>query len=170
MPQSDVPLLYSSLSTRHSTYPRWVLLTSSPIPILMKRSDLGNEICQGLLSSNRALPVPPLVNDIVELLSWLLTEAPFPLATSYASIAISLRCVCDVSGSHHIHPFEAHFKITMIAMSSILSTFSPMLYNAVMAELRPYLQNRWGRRIAFVGFKNLLLDSYDFIHNNFHFV
>ena len=44
-----------------------------------------------MLSSNRVVAVPPLVNDIADSLGWLLWEAPFPLATSYATIAIKLR-------------------------------------------------------------------------------
>ena len=166
MPQSDAPPFYSSLSTRRSTYPTWVLLTSSSIPTLIKRSDVGNDICQVLLSSHCALPVPPLVDDIAETLSWLLTEAPFPFATAYASIARCLLCVCQ----HQIHPVEAHFKITMIAMSNILLVFPPVLYDHAMEELRRYLQNRWGERISFAGFRNILFDSYDFINNNFHSV
>ena len=56
--------LYSSLTTRHSSYPTWVLVVSSPFPHVIRRTELGNEVAQLLLSSNHAFQVPPYVNDI----------------------------------------------------------------------------------------------------------
>ena len=62
--QDHSPLLYSSLTTRHSSYPTWVLVVSSPFPHVIRRNELGNEVAQLLLSSNRGFKVPPYVNDI----------------------------------------------------------------------------------------------------------
>lgn len=165
MPQSDANLFYSSLSTRRATYPTWVLLTRSSIPTLIKRSDVGNEVCQVLLSSHSALPVPPLVNDIAESLSWLLTEGPNPFVHCHAIIAKCLLRVCR----HQIHPAQAHFKITLAAMSFLMKFFAPIVHDDAIEALRSYLQDRWGESISFVGFRYLLFDSYRFLCNNFQF-
>jgi hypothetical protein len=67
------PFIYCPLSTRHSSYPAWVMFKSSPTPILIKTSNLGNNnAVQGLLGSDQILPVPPIVNDMAEALPWLL--------------------------------------------------------------------------------------------------
>jgi len=52
--ENPAPLLYSSLSTRRSSYLTRLLIVSSPTPDVIKRTDLGNEISQLLISSNRA--------------------------------------------------------------------------------------------------------------------
>jgi hypothetical protein len=39
----------------------------------------------------------------------------------------------------------------MIAMSNIMLTFSPFLYNDAMAMLRHYRQNRWGQKNHLAG-------------------
>ena len=78
--EDQVPLLYSSLTTRRSTYPTWVLVVSSHFPHVIRRTDLGNEVAQLLLSSNRAFEVPPYVNDIAAAMPWLLESAPIPLS------------------------------------------------------------------------------------------
>jgi hypothetical protein len=49
------------------------MFKSSPTPILIKTSNLGNNnAVQGLLGSDQILPVPPIVNDMAEALPWLL--------------------------------------------------------------------------------------------------
>jgi hypothetical protein len=98
-------------------------------------------------------------------LGWLLWEAPFPLATSYATIAINLRYVCECNNNGHIHPFEAHFMLVMLAMSNIMLAFLPAQHDNAMMMLRLYLGNRWGRRISFVGFQHLLSESFTLIIN-----
>jgi hypothetical protein len=55
--QDHSPLLYSSLMTRRSSYLTWVLVVSSPFPHVIGRTDLGNEVAQLLLSSNRGFEV-----------------------------------------------------------------------------------------------------------------
>ena len=160
-----MPLLYSSLSTRRSTYPTWILLTSMPIPTVIKRSDVGHDLCQDLLSSSRAIAVPPIVNDIAESLPWLLWEAPFPLMVSYPTIAINLRYVCDFNNNAHINPDDAHYQLTMLAMKNIVLSFLPAQHDRAMMMLRFYLGDRWGHRISFAGFQHLLLDSYYYLIN-----
>lgn len=107
----------------------WALLTRSS----KKQSNLGNVICQVLLSSNHALPVVPFVNDVAESLSWLLAEASYPLITSYTTIA-NLHRVCDFSRNNHIQLFETQFR----------SSFSPLLCNDAIAIPRHHLQNQLG--------------------------
>jgi hypothetical protein len=136
----------------------------SPGPIFLKRNDLGNEICQVLLSSSQVLAVPPILDDIAASLTWLLLEAPFPLSTSYADVAINLQYACD-SEDDFIHPLEAHFKIAVFAMSNLMRAFSPENDVIAMAILRPYLCNRWGQSISLVGFQTVLCDSYEYLIN-----
>lgn len=104
----DSKLVYSSLSTCQSTYLTWILLRSSPIPTVIKHSDLGYNVCQDLHSSSHAIGAPPLINDLAESLPWLLWEVPFLLATSYVTITINLQHVCECKNNGHIHPSEAH--------------------------------------------------------------
>jgi hypothetical protein len=113
-----------------------------------------------MLSSNCVVAVPPFVNDIADSLGWLLWEVPFSLATSYATIAINLFYVCECNNNGHIHPFVAHFKLVMLAMSNIMPAFLPAQHENAMIMLRLYLGKQWGHRISFVGFQHLLLESY----------
>jgi hypothetical protein len=53
--QDHSPILYSSLTTLNSSYPIWVLVVSSPFPHVIRRTELGDEVPQLLLSSNRGL-------------------------------------------------------------------------------------------------------------------
>jgi hypothetical protein len=101
-----------------------VLLRSSPIPTVIKRSYVGNNLCQDLLGSSHAIAVPLLVNDIAESLPWLLWEAPFPLTTCYALIAINFCNVCKFNNNGRIPPREAHFQLTMFVMGNIMHAFS----------------------------------------------
>ena len=102
-----------------------------------------------MLSSNHAVAVSPLVNDIADSLGWLLWEAPFPLAVSYATIAINLRYVCECNNNGHIHPFEAHFQLTMVAMSNIMLAFLPSQHDNALNMLGFYLGELWGHRMSF---------------------
>jgi hypothetical protein len=76
---NPAPLLYCSLSTRGCSYPIYILLRCSRMPNLIKRQFLVNQICSALITSGRAVAVPPLVDDIADALIWLLDDAPFPL-------------------------------------------------------------------------------------------
>jgi hypothetical protein len=138
------------------------------MPTIIKRCDLGNEFCQMLLDMNGAVAIPPHVNDIADTLPWLLQDAPIPLLLTYRVVAVNLGYVCDWSGSIHIHPYDAHFKIASNAMSKVLNQFfSPVIYNDAMNLLRSYFADRWGDGISFAGFKVILLESYQLIIHNF---
>jgi hypothetical protein len=72
------PPLYSAMTTRRSSFPTWLLIVGRPsthMPHLIKRADLGNEVLHILISSNCALQVPPIVNDIAESLEWLIESS-----------------------------------------------------------------------------------------------
>jgi hypothetical protein len=88
---------------------------------------------------SHAIAVPPLVKDIVESLPWLLWEAPFPLATSDATIAINLHYVCKFNNNGHNPPCEAHFQLTMVAMSKIMLAFSSAQHGNAMIMVQCYL-------------------------------
>ena len=161
-PSSHPPLLYEALTTRSSSYPTYILLKSHPIPFVIQHSELGNSIYEALVSSNRAVPVPPLVNDVADALSWILAEAPLPIRCSYPVVAISLYHVCVITDTH-IHPFQAHFELTMIAMSCVLRSFLASQYDGAILLVKSFLSNRWGHRISLVPFKELLLESFEYI-------
>ncbi len=118
----STPLVYSSLTTRRSSYPTWILLNSIPIPAPIKRRDIGNATCEALLSSHHAVQVPPTVNDIAEALPWILWEAPHPVVCAYPAFAKNLYRVCMIN-NHHIHPYEAHFILTMTVAANILKAY-----------------------------------------------
>lgn len=161
---TQAPLLYTSLSTRRSSFPSWLLIISSPTPHVIKRSDLGNEVSELLINSNRALQVPPLVNDIAESMQWLLTQAPVPLSYCYRAVAVNLLFVCDFTGEYHIYPYDAHLKIAMVCMNKLVYSFLHREVVVVANEaVTNYLTNRWGDRIHLVGFQRILLDAYNYL-------
>lgn len=164
-----VPFYFSSLSTRRSRYPIWLVIRSTPAPQVMKRSELGNEVTEILIHSNRALPVPPLVNDIASALSWLVDTAPTPLLLCcYRLIARNLLFVCDVNCNHHIHPVVAHQIIALLCMASILFDCYPReIYAAAYEAVRAFITMRWGDRIQFAGFRNILSEGYMFVKSNY---
>jgi hypothetical protein len=130
----------------------------------INRIDIGNAICEALLSLNRAVQVPPTVNDIAEALTWILWEAPHPLVCGYPAIAKALYRVCVIN-NNHIHPNEAHFILTMIAGANVLSANlrDQDGFDIAMGFLERYLNDSYGQRIRYIGFKQLVLDSYTFL-------
>ncbi len=169
--QQRCPLSYSSLSTRRFSYPTWILLKSSAVgvmPVLICRADIGNELTQVLLASHHVVPVPPLVNDIAEALQWLLSEAPIPLGYCYRDVLINLGFVCDVSLPHHIHPKDAHLQIAHVAMNNLLHNFSPpTIYEDAINLLVNFYQQRWNNRLQFVGFRQIVEQSYNLVSRSF---
>jgi hypothetical protein len=164
----DTPLLYSSMSTRRSSFPSWILIRSSPMPHIIRRSDLSNEATRLLISSGRALQVPPQVNDIAESLSWLMTsDAPVPLRSCFRGISVGLGLVCDFESSAHIHPLDAHLKIAAIAMNNMMAEFCPTFHSEANGIIMLYMHSRWGNQLSFVGFKRLLLDCYLYVRSRY---
>jgi hypothetical protein len=164
-----VPLLFSSLSTRQSSYPTWLVILSTPSPHVIKRSDLGNEVADLLLLSYRTFPVPPMVNDIASALSWLVDTGPTPLfLCCYKAIARNLLYICEGNSYHYIHPVDAHQTIALICMNSLLYDCYPRdIIETAYEAVREYITTRWGDRIQYAGFSNLLSDSYMFIKRNY---
>jgi hypothetical protein len=138
------------------------LLKSHPIPFIIKHIELENSICEALVSSNHAVPVPPLINDVADALRWILAEAPLPIRCSYPVVAISLYHVCVITNMH-IHPFQVHFELTMIAMSCVLRLILASQYDGAMLLVKSFSSNLWGQRISLVPFKEILLESFEYI-------
>jgi hypothetical protein len=146
--EDQAPLLYSSLTTWCSTYLTWVLVVSSHFPHVIRRTDLGNEVAQLLLSSNCAFKVPPYVNDIAAAMPWLLESASIPLSYYYKSVAINLHLVCDSHGDKHIRPIDAHLKILQVCYTVLLHCFYPnTIWEHAEAAIMAYLPERWGGKI-----------------------
>ena len=68
---ADTPILYQPLSTRRNRYLTWVIIKSSPLPTVVQRADLGNDICATLLSTRRAINIPNLLDNVAQSLSWI---------------------------------------------------------------------------------------------------
>jgi len=143
------------------------MLKSFPTPILIKTSDLGNNnAVQGLLGSDQILPVPPIVNDIAEAMSWLL-EVDF-LQCVYRPVAKNLFLVCDWLSPGHISPYDAHFRISLVVTNSILNqSFRPEIIADAMDLVELYLSECWGDRITFAGLRNILIEIVGIIYNNY---
>jgi hypothetical protein len=164
-----IPLLFSSLSNRQSSYLTWLVILSTPTPHVIKQSDLGNEVADLLLLSYCALPVPPMVNDIASALSWLVDTGPTPLfLCHYKTIAHNLLYICEGNSYHYIHPVDAHWTITLICMKSLLYDCYPWdIIETAYEAVREYITTRWGDRIQYAGFSNILSDSYMFMKRNY---
>lgn len=80
------PLIYTPLTTRRCSYPRWIIIKGSPLPIPVQRATIGNDVCLALLSAQRAVEVPAYLDNVMDSLGWLQTDAPFPLATCYGVV------------------------------------------------------------------------------------
>jgi hypothetical protein len=66
-----------------SSYLTYILLRSELIPVVIKWVELGNAICDALLSSHHdGCTIPLFVNDVAVALPWILVEAPPPLGCS----------------------------------------------------------------------------------------
>lgn len=151
-----IPLLYRSLSTRRASYPQYIMLKNGDTPIAINRRYLGNDNCMALLLSGHSVAVPPMVNDIADALYWLQNILSPPLLRcTHNAIAKNLLRVCIVD-EDHIHPFDAHFKLAMIAVHVLFNTH----WNEVeISTIRIYVELRWGREISTVKFKDVLLQA-----------
>ena len=131
------------------------------MPNLIKRHFLGNQICSALLTPGRAVAVPPLVDDIADALIWLLDDAPIPLRCTYKVVANNLLRVCIINDDH-IHPFEAHFRLTMVASTILIHKYFSHEDDAMIEQsVKDYVRLHWGHRISLVPFKSILLDIYN---------
>jgi len=137
---------------------------------VIRRTELGNEVAQLLLSSNCAFQVPPYVNDIAAAMPWLLESAPIPLSYCYKSIAINLRLVCDIHGDNHIPLFAAHLKILQVCYTVLLHCFYPdTVWERAEATVLSYLPERWGGKIHIDGLQHVLQEVYYYIQYQFGF-
>jgi len=105
-----------------------------------------------------------MVNDIIEALPWLL-EA-FPIL--YQAVAINLFMVCDWQSPHHMSPYNAHFRLSMVAINKLLmKSFHHEIFHDASALIQFHLRECWGDRITFAGFRNILLVNISIIYNNY---
>jgi hypothetical protein len=151
-----IPLLYRSLSTRRASYPKYIMLKNGDTPIPIKQHYLGNDNCSTLVLSGHAVTLPPMVDDIADALYWLQgIFSPPLLRCTHSVIAKILMRVCIVD-EEHIHPFEAHFQLGMIAIHVLFNTHWNELPRSA---IRSYIELRWGQEISSVGFKRVLLQA-----------
>jgi hypothetical protein len=171
MPSHDdqrhpAPVIYRALTTRRSSYPKWVFLKSSPIPLLMKRVDLGNDAYTTLISVQCAIIVPPILNNVADCLRLLLFCVPFPcpVGRCYRVMTNMLYTACLPSSQ--IHLFDTHNRIALCALASMI-LFHPgheeTYYSAIECGKR-FIENRWGNRIRFIAeFDQEIIDIYLFL-------
>jgi hypothetical protein len=132
------------------------MLKNGDTPIPIKRHYLGNDNCNALVLSGHAVTLPPMVDDIADALYWLHgIFSPPLLRCTHSVIAKNLLRVCIVD-EEHIHPFEAHLKLGMIAIHVLFNTH----WNELpISAIRSYIELRWGQEISSVGFKRVLLQA-----------
>jgi hypothetical protein len=139
------------------------------LPYALKLSDLhSNATVQALLGSDRVLPVPSIVDDIVDSLSWLLEAEVFPLSPFYRLVVTQLLLVCDWQSPVHIHPYDAHYKIILcVARNFLRRYFARCIFHEAVELVTSHLREFWGARITFGGFKNVLSEVVEMIFNNY---
>jgi hypothetical protein len=158
---SETPLLYQPLTTRKSIYPAWVIIKSSPLPTVVHRADIGNDICALLLSSQHALSIPSLLDNVAESLSWILETAPLPIAAACHNI-VRILYLTSIPGSN-VYLFDAHVKIVLaVVVDFLICAWDEALEKALIAS-HAYLQQHWEGRFTSVPFKSELLDIYEFL-------
>ena len=163
------PLIYTSLTTRRRSYPRWIIIKGSPLPIPVQRATIGNDVCLALLSERRAVEVPAFLNNVVDSLGWLQTEAPFPLATCYGVLVRQLY-LCTQPNYNILDPQHSHMNIIISSMHLLLSVTGHdlQLFNLVLDSVKREIQNRWGNQLPFVQFSDVLLESFNYIRQVSH--
>jgi hypothetical protein len=130
---ADTPILYQPLSTRRNRYPTWVIIKSSPLPVVVQRADLGNDICAMLLSTRQAINIPNLLDNVAESL------LPLPFSAAYHNVLNMLYSACFPEST--VHLFDAHRKIALATVVDFLvSDEAYAMLEAVVLASSPYLQ------------------------------
>lgn len=168
------PLIYSALTTRRSSYPEWVFLKSSSLegcilhlPVLLRRADLGNEGYTALLLAHRLLIVPPMLNNVANSLEMFFVRGPF---LHYPTIGLCYHTVVKVlfiasDPVNMIHLFDAHERIAVSAMKSMLSCHGrhEQTLNAACEAGKQFIRNRWGNSLRYCEFDDVILEIYLFL-------
>jgi hypothetical protein len=137
------------------------MLKNGVTPVPINRHYLGNDNCMALLLSGHAVVVPPMVNDIADALYWLQEmDSPVPLRCTYNVVARNLIRVC-INDDEHIHPFEAHSRLAILATFILLQTYFAQDDCTSLASATAYLEARWGNRLSLNHFKSILIDAYE---------
>jgi hypothetical protein len=68
----------------------------------------------------------------------------FPLSFAYRLVAVDLLLACDWQSPAHIYPYDAHFKILLVAANQILWKSSHPDVIDAMALVRRHLIECWG--------------------------
>ena len=164
--RNNNPVLYRSLSTRRCSYPNYIILINLPTPIPIKRQSLGNDVCLSLVTLGRALPLPPLVDDIADTLYWLQdVNSPVHLRCIYNIVAKNLLRVCILDEAH-IHPLDAHYRLALLATYVLIQTHVHPAhddYNYFLTSVPSYFELRWGHRLNLVPFRDIITDIYAYL-------
>jgi hypothetical protein len=164
--RNNTPLLYTSLSTRRCSYPNYIMLLNATTPIPIKRQILGNDVCLSLVTSGRAVPLPPLVDDIADTLSWLQEiNSPMHLRCIYNAVSFNLLRVCILDEAH-IHPLDAHYELALIATDILIQTHFPAEFDGnIIAWVSSHLDFCWGHhRLHLVPFSTIIRDIYAYLN------
>ena len=140
------------------------MLLNATTPIPIKRQILGNDVCSSLITSGRAVPLPPLVEDIADTLYWLQEiESPMHLRCIYNVVARNLLRVC-ILDEEHIHPLDAHRHLAVIATYVLVRThINPIHDPTILPLVSSYIEFRWGQQIHLVHFKNIISEMYAYV-------
>jgi hypothetical protein len=112
-----------------------------------------------LLLSRHAVSLPPMVNDIADVLYWLQEiDSPVPLRCTYNVMERNLLRVC-INDDEHIHRYEAHSQLAIFATLILFRTYFGQDDITSLALARAYLEAHWGKQMSLNPFKNVLLDA-----------
>ncbi len=139
------PLILTSLSTRRRSYPKWILISSFPLPTPVLCSSIGDDVCDSLLSCHCAIVVPPSMNHVADSLIWILNGAPFPFASCYHTVVKELYQWCQAGFGVNPSASHAQKKIKLLAMCSLIDSTKCDEPTLVMAldSVKREIENRW---------------------------
>jgi hypothetical protein len=119
---NSIPLLYCPLSTQRASYPKYIKLKNGQTPIPINQHYLGNNTCMVLLSSEQAVSLPPIINDVADALYWLQdVYLPMVLRSTYNVLTYHLLHVC-ILNEQHIHPSDTQFWLAAINVTHYFET------------------------------------------------
>lgn len=159
------PLILTSLSTRRRSYPKWILISSFPLPTPILCTSIGNDVCDLLLSCHRAIVVPPSMNNVADSLIWILNGAPFPFASCYHTVVKELYWWCQAGCSINPSASDAQKKIIVLAMCSLIDSTKcdePTLV-MVLDSVKREIENQRAERLPFISFDNAILTIFSYL-------
>lgn len=98
------PLLCQPPTTRRNTYAKWLIIKSSPLHKVVRRVNIGTDICASLLLTWHAI-APTVWDNVAKSLSWLMEDAALPFSGCCRKVLKVLYFACIPDSD--VHLFDA---------------------------------------------------------------